>query len=284
MSSTPVDWRDLDPEQRLTLSLRSPAAFFVSGEDSIQLSAINSAAGVTLTLAGRFMQLNGEVTSFAHVLTPATDRTLSSILKFMGDGTLMNFSVIATSGAPLWGQCWVRVQIVRGLGGATMVIGALVSGYVTASQPVALPGGRMRGSLDGQGVIRAVTGTNPAAGANFSVTVPTGARWRLQSLDVSMVTSGTAANREMVLVIDDGTTILARVPQGTAQIASLTRTYSYYESASRNTIAQAGNFDAALPPIVLLAGSRIMSAVTNIEVDDDIGAPTLLVEEWLEGN
>ena len=280
----PSDFYALDDAQRAALALRSPSAFFVSGEDSIQLAAINSATGVTLTLAGRFMQMDGQVTSFAHTLTPATNRTLSTLLRAMGDGYLLNFSVIVTAGTPLWGQCWARVQIVRGLGGGTTVVGALTSGYVTTAQPIAYPGGRMRGSLDGAGVIRTVIGTDPAAGANFSVTVPTGARWRLQTVDVSMVTSGTAANREMVLVIDDGTTTLARVPQGTAQIASLTRSYSYYESASRNTIAQAGNFDAALPPIVLLAGSRIMSAVTNIEVDDDIGPPTLLVEEWLEGN
>lgn len=283
MEHEAVTFHALDLAQRLDFSLRSPAPFFVTGEEALQLSALNSATGVTLALSGRFMQLDGQVTSFTHTLIPTTDRVVSTAERSLGDGWILNFEVHVTAGTPLIGQCWARVQVQRGLGGATMPIGALVSGYVTATQPIAFPAGRVRGSLEGAGVVRSVAGAAPAAGADFSVTVPTGARWRLYSVIASFVTSIAVANREMVLVIDDGATELARIPQGVAQVASLTRAYSFYEAAERNTIAQAGAFTAALPIVPLLAGSRIRSAVANIDAADQFGAPQVLVEEWIEG-
>ena len=65
----------------------------------------------------------------------------------------------------------------------------------------------------------------PAAGADWSLTVPGGFRWRLVSLVGRLVTSATVANRYPTLTLSDGTTVFARVPAITAAVASGTSFY-----------------------------------------------------------
>jgi hypothetical protein len=281
--SNPIDFHALPLEERLALTLSSPAPFFVTGEDSIQLSALNSATGVTLTIVGRFKQLNGEVTSFQHFLTPTTDRVLSSIAKDLGDGWIMNFAVFASVGTPLIGQCWARVQIIRGLGGAQMVIGALVSGYVTALQPIAFPAGKLRGALDGPGVIRSITGTNPAAGAEISETVPTGAIWRLLALRASLTTSIDVGNRRTQMILDDGTNEFLRSTQESLAVATVTTGFNWYNAGYEDNTSVTNGVAGFSDRIRLNPGYRIRTNTIGLFPLDDWSAPQLLVEEWIAG-
>lgn len=133
---------------------------------------------------------------------------------------------------------------------------------------------------DGPGTIRSITGTDPAAGAEISETVPADARWRLMGVGLTLVTDATAANREVRLVIDDGTTIIAEIPAGVTQVASETRRYSFGAGFPRGAGAQSLNVIAPLPPVVLGAGYRVRTLTTNLQAGDNYGAPQLLVEEW----
>jgi hypothetical protein len=131
-------------------------------------------------------------------------------------------------------------------------------------------------------VLRSITGTNPAANAEISETVPTNARWRLLALQVSLVSSSQVANRELALTFDDGTAVFARVPSGFTHAASLTRVYSSFHHAERNTQAQDTTKNFPLPRIDLPGGARIVGVTTALQTLDNYGAPQLLVEEWIE--
>ena len=138
------------------------------------------------------------------------------------------------------------------------------------------------GSIALDGTPTSVAGTNPAAGAEISETVPTGKRWRVLGLQFSLVTSATVANREVVIVVDDGTNTLFQSPSGANHAASLTWAYSAaavgqpVAGATATTVRQI-NF----PPLLLPAGARIRTATTNIQAGDDYGAPRLLVQEYV---
>lgn len=283
VTSLPLDLRALDAQQRGALGLQSPAAFYVTGEDALQLSVINMAAGVTVVMSGRFLGLDGTPSPFQWSLVPATDRSLSSLVKSLGEGWLLDVTVNVAAGAPVTGQTWARLQIVRGLTNVGIVLGTLCSGYITAVQPATFPRGLVRSSLDGAGVIRSITGTNPAAGANISETVPTGARWRLLSVLLRFVTEATAGNRDVTLVIDDGANVIANISSGFTHAASLTYDYSFAGEGSRYNGTVSNFIVVPLPRLTLLAGYRIRSATGGIQPLDDYGAPQLLVEEWQEG-
>lgn len=262
----------------------APGSVYLSGEDNLRIRSLNAATGVTLNVAGRTLNLDNQVRSFQFDHTPNTDRTAATTIGGLGPGWLLNFRVAITAGSPINGQCWVLVELVRGQTGATHVLGVLSSGYVTAQQPIGWPGATPTGTHAGDGVVRSITGTDPAANVEVSETVPTGARWHLLAVSVSLVTDANVANRFPQLVIDDGATTIFAADPAAAQAASLTRRYNASVGGERLDSVDT-NKQWSLPiDLPLLAGYRIRTATTNRQATDNFGAPQLLVREWLEGN
>src|SRR5436190_23831015 len=88
------------------------APLYLTGEDALLLTVFNGAAGVTVTVSGRTLAF-GEThpKTFKRTLTPATNRTASTLNINLGDGWLLNAQVIVTSGTPLDGQTWARLSL-----------------------------------------------------------------------------------------------------------------------------------------------------------------------------
>jgi hypothetical protein len=127
-----------------------------------------------------------------------------------------------------------------------------------------------------------ITGTDPGAGAEISVTVPTGKFWQLLSATFSLVTSATVANRRPSLTLDDGTNVFWRWRTGVDIAASLTRAY-FFESelnAEVDRIAVDSSLYEPLAPRLLGQGYRIRTSTTAIQAGDDYGAPLLYVVEY----
>lgn len=262
--------------------IAAPGGFYLDAEHHLRLLSLNSAAGVTLTVTAQIMLASGEVVWFTQAHTPNTDRTSANTNVFVADGWLMNATIFVSGGSPRIGQTFARLDVIRGRTGAIITMASLLAGYVTAFDRLVWPQNAPRSSVAGRGVLRSVAGTDPAANTEISETVPTDARWRVLAIQVNLVTDATAANREVSLLIDDGTTVFARVPVGTNHAASLTRTYSFATNTARNTIAQDPVLNAPLPELVLGDGFRVRTVTTNLQATDNYGAPQLLVEEWIE--
>src|SRR5204863_2582589 len=97
--------------------------------------------------------------SVDHV--PNTDRSVKTSDHPLGVGQLLNLTVFASAGAPLIGQTYVKVQLIRGVGAAAIVLGTLLGGYVTAVHALGFPGSPIENSLTATPAIRYITGTNP---------------------------------------------------------------------------------------------------------------------------
>lgn len=154
----------------------------------------------------------------------------------------------------------------------------------TTTQLVALTAGQtiiVCGFVANAGAgLSVVTGTDPAANVEVSETVPANARWRLLALRVTLVTDATAANREVALQFDDGTTAYYTVSAGANQAASLTRQYSAAPAGLRGAAATGTDILIAAPSGVMLpAGHRIRTSTTNRQATDNFGAPLLLIQE-----
>lgn len=273
-----------NPEQRADLS--APAALagalYIGPDNALRVSSLNSATGVRLTVAGKILTADGAVRSFVFEHVPNTDRTLATTSHQPGCGWILNAHVVASSGTPRRGQCFVRLQVIQGFTGATISIGTVLQGYVQDTSARAWPGSPIEASTRGPGVIRSVTGTDPAAGAEISETVPTNARWRLLAIRFTLVTDANVANRRPNLSLDDGTTEVARSLITADATAGATFHYSYQMGVQSQ--AGSGNyFNAHLcAQHALPGGFRIRTATTNLQVGDNFGAPQLLVEEWIE--
>jgi len=176
------------------------------------------------------------------------------------------------------GACYVKVSL-RAEGNK---IATLMQGYITDAASVFFPGGENTSPIEGPGLIRSITGTDPAAGAEISETVPTGARWRLLSLTASFIASATAANRIARLAITDGTSILCYLQSGTAITANQNTNNTWSANGIRNTGSPNSYEGDGISEYRLPAGYKITTATQNIDTGDNWGAPQMLVEEWIQ--
>lgn len=260
----------------------APGAWFFDLSDALRVTSFNGQAGVSIALEGRFLNEDGQTTVFRLPHTPNTDRSTKSDTFPMGNGWLVGLQVRATAGTPRRGQCYVVVEVVRGSSSSQESLGALLQGYVTTTMRLAWPGSPIVESASGPGALRSITGTNPAANAEISETVPTNARWRLLALFATLVTDANAANREAALTIDDGAAVVARYPAGQNNIASLTTRYVWAAAGARFTIAQDRTIVVPIADVWMPDGYRLKTVTTNLQVTDDWSAPQLWVEELIE--
>jgi len=131
------------------------------------------------------------------------------------------------------------------------------------------------------GRIRFITGTDPAAGAEISETVPTNAIWELISMRFSMACSADVANRYVGISFDNGTT--SYFIQDSNYTAAATYTPSYCASQVQIRSGEAVVSGHIPIPIKnrLKAGYRIRTATTGLQAADNFGAPSFVVREWL---
>jgi len=271
-----------------TYPVNSPAGagepgLWCTGEEALRITSFSGDGNAQVTLGIRFQE-HDRLTPVAyqerHV--PNTDRTAATSDYPLGEGWLKSVTAVASSGAPVYAHTFIRLDIIRSRGGVATVLHTLMQGPVSALTRRTWPGSPLQASIEGPGTIRSITGTNPAAGAEISETVPTGARWMLLSIRADLVTDGTAATRTPQLILDDGTTSLWVADPVGATSASLTRGFNAGAGADRpsSTLTE---LTWAIPyPMPLLAGFRIRTLTNNIVAGDNWGAPQLLVEEHLE--
>ena len=255
---------------------------WVDSEDQLILTSFNSVSGLTLIVQGRFLSPDGVISRIGFRATPNSDRSVAYHTQRIGAGWILSLLVSPSISTLRRGQCFAELSIVRsGVSGGDAV-SVFCRGYVVSDGKLAWPGQPLISPLEGPGAIGALTGTDPAAGAEISQTVPTNARWRPMAVYASLVTDATVADRYPTLTLDNGTTVFFRTEQVDAHAAGVTRTYCWSLGYPRMG-APSILVSHPLPiDIVLPQAYRIRTATANIQAGDNWGAPQLYCEEWIE--
>lgn len=131
---------------------------------------------------------------------------------------------------------------------------------------------------------RAVTVPQPAAGADWSVSVPGGRQWRVQSLRALLTTSAAVATRTPRLSYSDGTTIWWEGGDPAGYAASLVGRLCFIPLGSiNNTGGQGVPTQDPLPDLWLVPGTVISVTTGGLDVGDQWSGIALFVEEsWLD--
>jgi len=176
------------------------------------------------------------------------------------------------------------LSVVRGLASSALELSTLAQGYVTSKQRLGWPGGIFGSSLDGGGALRVISGTTPAAGANISETVPTGARWELLAVHFLFTTSAAVANRVVALGFNNGGQVYQYFMNQQNQAASLGWEYVFGQGLPA---LNAGSLLVAIAGLAvgnrLLAGDLIQTFTAAIQAADQFSQVRLVVREWIEG-
>ena len=261
-----------------------PSQQYVTREDVGVITSFNAASGIGLEVHGRMLLPNGTVVPFVQTHVPNTDRSSKTDIFAIPEGYLLNVSVFLASGSAKRGQCYVMVKLGRGQATARVDHQVLLQGYVGSSVQQAWPGNRLEQPTEGPGVLRSIVGTTPAAGADISETVPTGARWRPIVFFFSLTTSAAVANRQVRFQLQDASgNIIYHYPSQINQPASQTYYYNFAAGLVQVTPVGLTDYAAPLPiGVAMLAGYKLRTLTAALDVADQFTAPNYEVEEWIE--
>lgn len=265
------------PDER---ELWQPKHLIFERNDRLFVRHAGSVASIRIAVRGRILDTSGQIRPFEQTLSVSSDRSFGFDAIDVGEGWLLSVAVFASSGSPAHGRIWASVGILRGLDVWASQVQILACGYVTISHGPHWPDGDSESSLQGRGAIRAITGSDPAAGAEVSETVPSGTRWHLTSFGVTLAADGTAANRRPRLKVTDGSSTLFRIPSQADITASETIRIDWIDAGAETSDP---SHQVALLPVALHleAGWTIETDTENLQAGDDYGAPVIGVEEWI---
>ena len=262
-----------------------PSPQYVTREDIGSITSFNSATGITVEVHGRLLLPNGTVVPFVQSHTPNTDRSSKTDVFAIPEGFLLNLSVFLVAGTAKRGQCYVVVKLGRGQGTARIDHQVLLQGYVGTGVNQAWPGNTLQTPTEGPGWIHTIVGTQPAAGAEVTQVVPTGARWRIISFCLTLTSSVAVANRHpQAALLDASANLIWFTPAFEQQVNSANNiTWVFGTGANPFTSVDGAHHANLLPAYLLaLAGYTLETGSTNLQAADQYAAPTISVEEWIE--
>jgi hypothetical protein len=268
----------------LSKGVQPPSNVYIGKDDCLFITTYSSIANLRIDVRGRILLASGRATVFEFSNVPNSNRTENTVLFALGEGWMLNVAAFLGSGSCKRGQCYVVIGLAQGKETSNFKHTIIAQGYVGTQVNQAWPGNRLEQPTEGAGVIRRVPGTNPSAGQEIAETVPTGARWRLLSLFAALVTNVNVANRRPVFLLGDaGSLTFFNASAPAVQAASLTTFYCLAPGLGFESAPDTSRVNVGIPVSMMLgAGYHIDTLTTNLQAGDDWGAPSMLVEEWIE--
>lgn len=284
-----------------------PSTLYIQRDDVLVIQAATSTTNEVVTVSGRMllapMPRGGQpdtpkgglpvtdarnanvIEPFTVTLAPASNRTVVTKQVVLAEGYLLSMASLATVAATR-GQTFVRATLVRGAGNAPQPSQVLFADYVTTAFGAAFPNGRAVSPVEGPGFVRTFLAANPPAGADWTITIPSNARWKIRAWSALLTASATVANRQVVLTAGGGGGNGFLAPALTNVTAGQAATFS---------AAPLSTYTGVLPlfQILPLPGDLFLSGATGIlqsfgvsttglQVGDQWSNISVVIEEWLD--
>lgn len=278
------------PEQVLLPSGPTPGRltpasfpFFTSGEDNLRVVSYNAAPQVHLKINARLIDPNGKAVASSWDHSPNTDRSPKTSDLTLSGSTLLNVTVFASNGAPLIGQTFVIVQLVRGLGAAAIVLGTVLQGYVTSAQAIGWPGSPILSSTDVTPALRTFAVTPLTPGADWALTIPPGARWDVVALYTRFIADATLGARTVFLQLQDvNVGNLAFLPFPATIAPSADVTISFGRNLPKDSSLAAAQVGPLPDQLSLVFGQSIGTHTVGLGAGDVWNTVNITVREFLE--
>jgi len=230
------------------------------------------------------LQLIVELTSFSTNPVYVVGATKAGTFKFQctptNDGAITVFR-FGIGDSPIW-VSGIDIDQNYSAGGTFMritlavnndMMNSLVSGYVSFNHPITWP----IGATEAPGPLRVrktiATSTNPAAGVELSLGVPSNALWRVRALNFTLVTDANAATRTVSVRMTTSNGVIYEFISPVTQTASLTRNYRVQPVGAGLVTSVATEIIIPMADEIWLDnGSTITTVTNNKQATDDFGA------------
>ena len=265
-----------------TQLVQPPSALYVSPEEYIRLRINTTVLPRLVDIAVRLLLADGTVQLITHSFTTTGVNSYLYYNVPLAEGFLLSVQVSTSDTVVARGETYVSVELVRGTEAAPIWIDTLCAGYLTQNYGPVWPQGGVEIPASEWGMPRQFGSSDPAAGVEWSITVPFGSRWRIIAVQYNLVTDATVANRfpRLTATINGSAQTVGFCT--TAITASTAPTIVFgipvQFSAGTNLVQAA----ALVPGLILPAGSILATVTQGLQAGDNATAATVLVEEWKE--
>jgi len=275
-----------NPQSSPNLVLFDPKAvvpsqpLYLQRNDQLFFYSYTTVVGAQIRVNYRFLTPEGEIKEGQFTSPPFTGFNLSGFQLY--EGWLLSFQIAQITAQAAGAWTFTQASIGRGSVAifGSPAQGSIWQGFVLNAASNGWPGTVPKEITDGPGVIRSITGSTPAAGAEISEVVPANRRWTLLALRAALTTSATVANRFPGFTLDDGTNVLYGVRTNAAQTATLVDSYYAAPGSQFYNDTQSSIIIPFPTPTQLKAGFRIRTATVGLQAGDQWGAPQYEVLEW----
>lgn len=263
-------------------AIATPFQFLLTGEDAIRVTVLSRQVNTRAIVRGRMLRPgDSKVQAFSFEVRNDNAYSHTSQHFHLGECVLLN--VIAISNEEYRGECYVRVDVVRGTG-ARVPLGTLIAGYVGGWVSRAWPGDALESPIDGPGRMMTATGATPANGANPVLLCPMFTRWRLVAVRAVLTTGAAVATRAPLLGIKHDGGYVHFSPPNRTQAASEVITYSWGAGITSPATAGSTLAHGGLPNDCFVFAEftdrTVLEMSTNLQAADQWSAITAYVEEW----
>lgn len=258
-----------------------PTQTYVGKDDSIWVGAATQNNGLVVTLNARYLMPDGTIQITQQPFRYAQSRQMVYQQMNLPECFLLSVAAVCNVQGGSTSSVYIEVVLSRFAPSLFNSAQTLCQGYSTSNQPVSWPGGVNSTSVDVAGAIIPAGTSAPAAGNNFSITVPSNAKWRPIALNFTLTTSAAVANRMMIITLDDGVNVFATGGNNNFITAASVFTVCVQTASAMNSSGVNVTAVNLFAGTFLLPGFRIRSLITNLQAGDQISAVSMLVEEWL---
>ena len=259
-------------------------AIYVAVDDYLYVSWFSElTASTILQVRARLLLPDGTLIIAALDLAPnAASGKITSGTLGLAEGWLIGVTC-NTTGSTRANDAFAIVQLARYAGGNQVAQSVLVSGQLGLNQPLGWPGSPLTGMLQGRGLLTELFTSPPAAGAEWTYTVYNYHHVRIIGLHLTLVTSGTVANRTPAIVIGGAGNTYGFFPAASAQTAGQTVHYTWPASAAVNAAGIAQTICGGPAPILLGSGQTLATQTANLQAGDQWGSIAIWAEVWFSG-
>lgn len=265
--------------------LAPPSAVYVQVDDVLRVAAASSQANEVVTVNYRWLRASDATVQYGQfTVAPGANRTISVTDQPMAEGFLLSVSCKAAI-ATTRGQTFVRLFLNPKALGAGQPGYMLMADYVTTAMAPGHPNGRVVAPSEGPGnVVGVQLGIQPN-GADWTLSVPTNARWRVMSILAALqTTAGGVARQLNPAITSTGGGIFTRFIAGTQ--AGGTQYFYNFSALSLEAFTTVGTTTTVITPIpaelILPGGSFIKPQTANLLANDQWFLVNAQVEEWLD--
>ena len=276
MVTTPQDFDEKD-----LLGYADPTQY-IGLDDRLLITALSNTAAVILTVNYRILTVQGKLQPGQFTVNLGSARALTSFAFQLAQGFLVSLEIFASTGAADGVWTYAKADLTRGGGSTPLPYQPLFAGYVDVTFAFGYPKQKYQRPTDGAGLAVSYTVTNPAAGADWVFTCPSGTRQRLISLVATLSTSMVAGDRQPQFAVTDGTDAIYELFASGTVPASSSTTYTFAPISFYGGSVATGFIVPSPIGLILEPGWLLGVETNNLDVGDQWAGITVAMQEWAE--